>query len=129
MKDKAKHLRANTTDTERLLWKHLRMRQIQGFKFRRQAPIGPYIVDFVSLEAKLIIEVDGGQHAKQEAKDSRRTSWLNSQGFRVLRFWDTEVLHETGSVLEAIWKELSPHLNPPPQGGRKGTTSAHSNVP
>ena len=127
--NKARHLRANMTDTERLLWRHLRMRQIQDFKFRRQAPIGHYIVDFVSLEAKLIIEVDGGHHARQVAKDSLRTSWLNSQGFKVLRFWDMEVLKETGSVLEAIWKELSPHLNPPPQGGRKGTTSTHSSVP
>ena len=91
------------------------MRQLQGFKFRRQATIGPYIADFVSFEAKLIIEVDGGHHAGQKAKDSLRTSWLNKQGFRVLRFWDTEVLKETRSVLEAIWKELPPHLNPPPQ--------------
>ena len=128
VKDKAKHLRANMTDTERLLWRHLRMRQLQGFKFRRQATIGPYIADFVSFEAKLIIEVDGGHHAGQKAKDSLRTSWLNKQGFRVLRFWDTEVLKETRSVLEAIWKEISPHLNPPPQGGRKGTGEAtHSN--
>jgi len=117
VKDKAKHLRANMTDTERLLWKHLRLRQLQGFKFRRQATIGPYIADFVSFEAGLIIEVDGGHHAGQKVKDSRRTSWLNKQGFRVLRFWDTEVLKETRSVLEASWKELSPRLNPPPQGG------------
>ena len=97
------------------------MRQISGFKFRRQHLVGTFVVDFACVERKLIIEVDGSQHAEQEAKDEERTAWLGKHGFRVIRFWNNEVLGETEVVLEMILQELEdPHLNPPPARGRKG---------
>jgi len=119
MRDRARKLRASMTDAERRLWRHLRLRQLQGLKFRRQVPIGPYIVDFVSFEARLIIEVDGGQNVERAMEDARRTAWLNERGFEVLRFWDNEVLLQSEAVQQAIYEKLSPHPNPPPQGGRE----------
>ena len=86
-----------------MLWNILRRRQVSGYKFRRQAPIGPYIVDFLCLEIRLVIEVDGGQHSEQANYDARRTAWLESEGFKVIRFWNNEVLEETDSVRDAIW--------------------------
>jgi adenine-specific DNA-methyltransferase len=120
---KARELRKTMTDAERALWRHLRLRQISGYKFRRQQPIGKYIVDFVCFEKKLIVEVDGAHHAEQSAYDIGRSAWLEKEGFRVLRFWDNQVLKETNGVKEMIIKALlsssyTPHLNPPPQGGR-----------
>ena len=89
--ERARILRKNSTDAERKLWQHLRRYQINGYKFRRQHPIGPYVVDFVCFEKRLIIEVDGGQHAQQVEDDNARTEWLQSQGFQVLRFWNNQV--------------------------------------
>jgi very-short-patch-repair endonuclease len=94
------------TDAERRLWGQLRSRQVAGVKFRRQAPIGNYIVDFVSFERRLVIELDGGQHAERVEYDERRTCWLNSQGFRVLRFWNHRVFEDLEAVLEVIWRRL-----------------------
>lgn len=111
---KAKELRKKPTDAERVLWKHLRLRQIGGYKFRRQQPIGQYIVDFVCLEKRLIIELDGGYHAEQIAYDSKRDRWLEKQGFCILRFWDNQVLKETESVKEVIYRALSGQLDVPP---------------
>ena len=121
---KARELRKNPTDAEQRLWRELRLRQLGGHKFRRQQPLGPYVVDFACLEKRLVIELDGGQHSEQVAYDAERTRWLEAQGFAVLRFWNNEVLTATEAVREAIWKTLeggrtTPHLNPPPQGGRK----------
>ncbi|MBI2806468.1 MAG: endonuclease domain-containing protein [Planctomycetes bacterium] len=118
----ARQLRKNMTDEERLLWRELRFRQLSR-KFRRQAPIGNYIVDFVCFEVKLIIELDGSQHAGQVEDDSRRTEWLQTQGFRVLRFWNHQIREDIETVMEVIWKELqlTPHPDPPPQGGREKT--------
>ncbi|MBI3464610.1 MAG: endonuclease domain-containing protein [Planctomycetes bacterium] len=115
----ARQLRRDMTDAEHRLWWHLRYRQMDGKKFRRQAPIGSYIVDFACFEEKLIVELDGGQHAQQQAYDARRTQWLNSQGFRVLRFWDHQVFEDVEPVMEVILRNLrtAPHPNPPPQGG------------
>lgn len=101
----SKQLRQNSTDAERKLWSCLRNSQLEGFKFRRQAPIGKYIVDFVCLEKCLIVEVDGGQHA-ENIKDKERDSWLESEGYKVIRFWNKEVLAETNGVLEVIRKTL-----------------------
>jgi len=101
-KNKARALRKNPTDAERLLWKHLRLRQIGGYKFRRQQPLGHYIVDFVCLEKRLAIEVDGGQHSEQTNYDTKRSVWLESQGFRILRFWNHEILKETDAVKQVI---------------------------
>jgi very-short-patch-repair endonuclease len=94
------------TDAERLLWRHLRQRQMAGLKFRRQHPLGRFIVDFVCIEAALVIEVDGGQHGEREAEDAARTAWLNSQGYRVLRFWNNEILDNIDAVRQAVWNLL-----------------------
>lgn len=104
----AKKLRKQFTDTERLLWQHLRAKQIEGLKFRRQQPIGRYIVDFVCFEKKLIIELDGGQHtqSEQRQKDIERDKWFEGQGYNLLRFWDNEVLTNIRGVLEEIWKNV-----------------------
>ncbi|MBC7084642.1 MAG: endonuclease domain-containing protein [Firmicutes bacterium] len=100
----ARQLRHGETDAERVLWSKLRARRLLGLKFRRQAPIGPYIADFACFERKVVVELDGGHHAEpaQAAHDERRTQWLIGQGFRVLRFWDNEVLREPEAVLERI---------------------------
>lgn len=117
----AQQLRKKPTDAERLLWQHLRLKQIENFKFRRQHPIGKYIVDFICLEADLIIELDGGQHNTNENTnaDLVRTAWLESQGLKVLRFWNHEVFTKLTVVKETIWNALqnSPHPNPPPKKG------------
>ena len=96
-------LRKDMTDAERWLWPHLKDRQFDGKKFRRQAPIGIYVADFVCFELKLIVELDGSQHAIRGDHDEARTAWLESQGFRVLRYWNFQVFEELESVLEAIW--------------------------
>ena len=105
-RDRARSMRNNPTDAEYRLWYHLRFRQLDNVKFRRQSPIGVYIVDFVSFERKIVIELDGGQHTEQKSYDDQRTQWLRSQGFRVFRFWNHEVLEDTDSVLEVIWRAL-----------------------
>jgi very-short-patch-repair endonuclease len=113
------------TDAEQRLWKHLRLKQVDGRHFRRQVPIGPYVVDFACLEAKVLIEVDGGQHAEALDYDASRTSWLEAHGYQVLRFWNNDVLSNTDGVLSLIRETLltapgaTPHPNPPPQGGRE----------
>ena len=99
---KARDLRQHSTDAELALWMRLRNRQLAGYKFRRQIPISKYIVDFVCFERKMIIEVDGGHHQEQISSDTVRTTWLESQGFQVLRFWNHEVLADTEAVQEAI---------------------------
>ena len=121
---KARELRKNPTDGEQALWKHLRMRQLGGYKFRRQQPIGQYIVDFVSFEGRVVIELDGGQHSQQIDYDSKRTVRLEAQGYRVLRFWNNQVLKEIEAVKAIVSKVLedgvnTPHLNPPPLRGRR----------
>ncbi len=104
--ERARELRQQSTDAERLLWRHLRGRQMAGFKFRRQYPLGPYFVDFVSFEKMLVIELDGGQHADQHAYDQQRTAWLEAGGFRVIRFWDNEVLTNLEGVTQTIFAEV-----------------------
>jgi len=98
----ARELRKNSTDAERLLWKYLKAKQLDGLKFRRQEQIGRFIADFVCFEQKLIIEADGGQHALEAEKDQERTVWLNTQGFTVLRFWNNEILSNIEGVIDAI---------------------------
>ena len=100
--DRAKHLRSHQTDAEQRLWYHLRAHQFMGLKFKRQKPLGRYIVDFICLERRLIIEIDGGQHAVRTAYDNRRDAWLRERGYRVLRFWNHEVLQVLDAVLERI---------------------------
>jgi very-short-patch-repair endonuclease len=116
----ARKLRKRSTLTECHLWRHIKNRQIDGFKFRRQQPMGRYIVDFINFEKKLIIEVDGGQHAVNASYDKERDRWLRSEGYEILRFWDNEVFDNLEGVLTRIRQHLlPPHLNPLPQGERK----------
>jgi len=102
----ARALRKSPTNAERLLWRHLRRRQLAGFKFRRQHSVGVYICDFACVEALVIVELDGSQHVEQSNYDARRDSFLRSNGFRVLRFWNDDVLSRTEVVLETIFEAL-----------------------
>ena len=114
----AQDLRHSMTDAERRLWSRLRDSQL-GVRFRRQEPIGTYIVDFVARRARLIIELDGGQHSAEI--DTARTAFLESRGFRVVRFWNNEVLQNQEGVLCVIQDALnSPHASPPPPSPLKG---------
>ncbi len=111
--ENAKRLRSAMTDAERKLWRHLRAGRLGGMKFRRQHPVPPYIVDFCCMEKMLVIELDGSQHTV--ATDAGRTRYLESQGWKVIRFWDDEVLTRTEAVVEAIWDVVSrPALSPTP---------------
>lgn len=104
LRSRARQLRKDPTDAERLLWQKLRFWQVDGFKFRRRQPLGNYIVDFVCLEKRFIVEVDGGQHAECMDYDRQRDAWLHDQGFVVLRFWNHDVLKNTDGVVERICK-------------------------
>jgi very-short-patch-repair endonuclease len=108
-------LRNEMTDAEKALWRFLRSRQVSGLKFRRQHPFGDYIVDFVCLENKLVIEVDGGQHGDRAKEDEIRTQNLLAAGFRVLRFWNNEVLQEIEAVKERIWRAVEEETPSPSQ--------------
>ena len=120
----ARTLRRNQTETEKRLWRHLRNRGLAGHKFRRQYPIGPYIADFVCRERRLVVEADGGQHMEHAAEDKRRTEFIESLGFMVLRFWNNEVLQDIEAVLNVILSELdapsSPALLPEGEGRKEG---------
>jgi very-short-patch-repair endonuclease len=120
-RSRARALRRDMTSVERRIWSRLRAHRFQGFSFRRQAPIGPYIVDFLCPDARLIIEIDGGQHALETNRDAVRDAWLREQGFVVLRFWNNEVLTNLSGVLhrvaEALRQPLPPSLTLPRKGG------------
>jgi very-short-patch-repair endonuclease len=119
----ARTLRKQPTDAEAALWSGLRGAQL-GVKFRRQFPFGPYVLDFASLEAKLVIEVDGGQHGERIAEDQARTAYLAQHGFRTLRYWNNDVLNKKAEVLDDILRHLQPHPNPPlPAGEGTGARS------
>ena len=106
MKDYARELPNNATEAERRLWHYLRRRQLHGFKFRRQRPIGRYICDFVCLEAMVVVELDGSQHLVDAPHDANRDAFLRSNGFRVLRFWNGDVLSQTESIIETLYEAL-----------------------
>ena len=124
---RSRALRQNSTDAERKLWSVLRSRQLNGFKFRKQAEIDGYVVDFLCAEQRLIVEVDGGQHSPE--RDARRTAYLESQGFRLIRFWNTDVLQNLDGVWTMIEEALELHTpSPDPlkratlsRGGERGT--------
>ncbi len=109
MVSRARRLRRNMPDAEKKLWAELRGRRLAGLKFRRQHPIGPYIADFVCHNPKLVIELDGDQHGRKEHSkdDAVRTEWLNAKGFKVLRFWNNDVIQTMDSVLETILLETN----------------------
>ena len=104
---RAKELRKNQTDAEKVLWNKLRNRQINGYKFRRQVPVGAYIVDFMCVSVKLIIELDGGQHAEQQDYDQKRSAYLETKSFQVIRFWNNEILTNIDGVLDSLTLTLS----------------------
>lgn len=118
----ARSMRSTPTATENILWQHLRATRLAACKFKRQQPIGNYIVDFVCLEARLIVEVDGGQH-NESAHDVERDAWLRSQDFTVLRFWNNEVLQNLEEVLSVILEHLAPSLQPLPREGGEAISS------
>jgi len=116
----ARRLRRNQTDAEQKLWKQLRNRQLAGAKFKRQVPVEGFVADFFCFDAMLIIEVDGGQHDVRVEQDEARTQKLNDAGYRVVRFWNNDVLNNIKGVLEEIVRVLdegsdSPHPNPLPR--------------
>jgi very-short-patch-repair endonuclease len=108
----ARSLRENATDAECLLWGRLRRRQLAGFKFRRQHQIGLYICDFACLDGLVIVELDGSQHAETLTYDARRDQFLRSAGFKVLRFWNNEVMGDPEDVLETIFAALTEASDP-----------------
>ena len=112
----ARLLRRDMTDAERKLWQVLRAHRFRGARFRRQAPLGPYIADFVCHALKLVIEVDGGRHSGSQ-KDAARDAWLHTQGYRVLRFWNNEVLGNLAGVLDKIGREIATAPPPHPFSG------------
>ncbi|MHB8069444.1 MAG: endonuclease domain-containing protein [Desulfobaccales bacterium] len=109
----SRNLRKNQTDAESLLWRHLRGKQLEGLRFRRQHPLGRYIVDFVCLEKRLVLEVDGGQHGMEEEtiKDNEREQWLRTEGYQVLRFWNNDVLTNLEGVMDMIRANIFPDSN------------------
>jgi very-short-patch-repair endonuclease len=122
MRNHARKLRRNMTDTEQVLWRELRRNSL-SWRFRRQFPIPPFIVDFACVEARLIVEADGGQHSPSKDEDARRDTALRSRGWRVLRFWNNDILMNRAGVLQTIaealgaWPSTYPHPDPPPQAG------------
>ncbi|HLG89382.1 MAG TPA: endonuclease domain-containing protein [Alphaproteobacteria bacterium] len=127
-RERVRDLRVNATPAERTLWRYLRIKQVHQVRFRRQFPIGPFIADFVCLKAKLIVEVDGGQHDANVAYDENRTKWLESQGFEVIRFWNNDVLESTEGVVNEIASRVEARLaiverdggTPSPNPSREG---------
>jgi very-short-patch-repair endonuclease len=111
---RAKLLRQQQTNAEQTLWYRLRDRRLANYKFRRQLPIGPYVADFVCMSARLIIEVDGGQHAFNTSYDEQRTNFFRQQGYVVIRFWNNEVLQNLEGVLIVILSELKNRETPSP---------------
>ena len=118
---RSRELRANATEAERRLWPYLSARKLKGVRFNRQFPIGQFICDFVSREKRLVIEIDGGQHAFSTEYDERRTRFLNAQGYKVLRFWNNEVLDNLDGVLAVIGRTLDNMPSPNPSRQREGS--------
>jgi very-short-patch-repair endonuclease len=103
--NKARSLRKRTVPAEALLWRALRNRALGGFKFRRQHPVGPYVVDFACAACRIVVEVDGETHLSRSRADAQRTAHIEAEGWRVLRFWNTEVYDELDAVKEAIYRQ------------------------
>ncbi|MBJ6123110.1 endonuclease domain-containing protein [Sphingomonas mollis] len=118
---RARELRLNATDAERRLWQAISARKVAGIRFNRQVPIGPFICDFVSRGARLVIEVDGGQHDWRADEDARRTRYLEAQGFRVIRFWNNDVLERLDGVVVTIERALVDRPSPDPSRKREGS--------
>jgi very-short-patch-repair endonuclease len=130
-RSQARALRKRPTDAERKLWLLLRSLKSLGLHFRRQAPIGKFVADFACHSEKLVVELDGSQHVdERRAYDERRTQWLQSQGYQVLRFWNNDVLKSPRSVGEAILAAAkNPTPNPSPQGGGERAAASGEDAP
>lgn len=116
----ARGLRAKQTDAEKKFWREVKAKRFEGYKFRRQYPIGKYIADFVCVEAGVIVEIDGGQHC-ENAKDDMRTAFLNGLGYHVIRFWNNDILNNLQGSLQALSLTLSPR-----ERGQAGTPESES---
>jgi len=123
---RSRELRANATDAERKLWAQLSARKVAGVRFNTQFPIGPFICDFVSRTAKLVIEIDGGQHDWNATADLARTRFIEARGFAVLRFWNNEVLENIEGVVATIERALADRPSPNPSRKREGSRSARA---
>ncbi|RJF75165.1 endonuclease domain-containing protein [Rhodopseudomonas palustris] len=110
----ARRLRRQPTEAEALLWHRLRNRQLDGWKFKRQFPIDRFVVDFCCADARLVVELDGGQHGQQTERDAARTEVLSAMGYLVVRFWNHDVLSNVDGVLESIARTIKPHAFDPP---------------
>lgn len=134
-RDRARELRVNATPFEQTFWQAVRGHRFAGFKFRRQQVIGPFIVDFVCLSEKLVVELDGSQHAEAVAYDTQRDAWLNGEGYRVFRIWNNEWTQQQEAVLERLWEMLNTTMPPSPQplppdgGGAKTIPSPTTSTP
>jgi len=126
---RSRALRANMTDAERLLWSHLRARQVADTRFNSQFPIGAFTCDFVARTPRLVIEIDGGQHAKQQREDASRTAYLESRGYRVIRFWNNDVLGNLEGVVQVIEQVLADMPSPNPSRKREGSRKAGTQNP
>ena len=118
---RSRELRNNATEAERKLWPHLSARKLRGVRFNRQFPVGQFICDFVSRDKRLVIEIDGGQHAMNTEYDDRRTRFLKAQGYVVLRFWNNEVIDNLDGVLTRIGEALDDRPSPSPSRKREGS--------
>ncbi|WP_072389688.1 endonuclease domain-containing protein [Hyphomicrobium sp. CS1GBMeth3] len=120
MSERARQMRREKTQAEKKLWRELRELNRQGFHFRQQAPIGPFIADFADHTAKIVIEVDGGQHAEPKGlkTDQERTRWLEANGYRVLRFWNNDVLTNTLSVMDTVVRDVGLHASDKKEAAR-----------
>jgi very-short-patch-repair endonuclease len=127
---RARSLRQNMTEAEIRVWQMLRAHRMNGHKFRRQVPIGRYIADFVCHEARLVVEIDGGQHDSSSPRETERSGFLQQEGYRILRFWNNEVLANPDGVCETIVNELaaSPPPCPPPSRGRGFSPPHRQNI-
>jgi adenine-specific DNA-methyltransferase len=114
MKGRAKTLRKNLTDAEKWLWQRLRNRELAGWKFRRRHPIGRFVVDFVCIEKRIVVEIEGGQHAENLEPDAKRSEYLKEKGYQVFRFWNDDVLQQGESVLNVILSFLEEDSSSPP---------------
>ena len=120
-RERARTLRRKMTEAEKRLWQMMRTRHTEGYRFRRQVPLGRFIADFVCHEARLIVEIDGSQHDPSSAPEADRTQFLQGEGYRMLRFWNNEVLGNpegVRTVIAAHLRRVHPHPNPPPSRGR-----------
>ncbi len=119
--NRARALRNNPTEAEVRLWRAINARKVAGVRFNRQVPIGPFICDFVARSVNLVIEVDGGQHAVAADHDASRTRYLEREGYRVIRFWNNDVLGNPGGVIAEIERVPASFPSPSPSRGREGS--------